>query len=248
MSHAAGRITEISGWVVRARATSPLALREVVLIGNERLIGEVVGLERDAVTIQVYEETEGVAPGDPLYATGQPLSIELGPGLLGGVFDGVQRPLRRLADAEGDFVGRGTRLPALDRETLWDFAPAIQSGQTVYEGDLLGQVMETPALAHPILVPPGINGTVQWIAAAGPRRVADRIALLDSGRELTMLQTWRARVRRPVRESLVPDAPLITLRADRGLDYGRVMAVMGELNRSGCNSISLVTNSSSQAP
>lgn len=210
MSHAAGRITEISGWVVRARATSPLALREVVLIGNERLIGEVVGLERDAVTIQVYEETEGVAPGDPLYATGQPLSIELGPGLLGGVFDGVQRPLRRLADAEGDFVGRGTRLPALDRETLWDFAPAIQSGQTVYEGDLLGQVMETPALAHPILVPPGINGTVQWIAAAGPRRVADRIALLDSGRELTMLQTWRARVRRPVRESLVPDAPLIT--------------------------------------
>ena len=210
MSDAAGRITEISGWVVRARAATPLALREVVLVGNERLIGEVVGLERDEATIQVYEETEGVAPGDPLYATGQPLAIELGPGLLGGVFDGVQRPLRRLADAEGDFIGRGTRLPALDRDAFWDFTPALEPGQVVREGDVLGRVMETPALSHPIVVPPGVSGTVQWIAAAGPRRVADRVALLDDGRELTMLQTWRARVRRPVRESLVPDAPLIT--------------------------------------
>ncbi len=210
MSEAAGVITEISGWVVRARPAIPLALREVVLVGNERLIGEVIALERGAATIQVYEETEGVAPGDPLFATGQPLSIELGPGLLGGVFDGVQRPLRSLAEAEGDFIGRGAQMPALDREKLWDFTPALEAGRDVHEGDILGSVPETPALAHPIVVPPGVSGKVSWIAAAGPLRITDVIARLDDGRELTMLQKWRARVRRPVRERLVPDAPLIT--------------------------------------
>jgi V/A-type H+-transporting ATPase subunit A len=206
----AGVITEISGWVVRARAEVPLALREVVLVGDERLIGEVIALNRGEVTIQVYEETEGVAPGHPLYATGEPLSLELGPGLLGGVFDGVQRPLRMLAEQEGDFIGRGSRLPALDRETLWDFKPAIEAGSDVEPGRVLGTVMETPALPHPIIVPEGVSGNVKWIAAAGPRRITDVIARLDDGRELTMLQKWRARVRRPVRERLVPDAPLIT--------------------------------------
>jgi V/A-type H+-transporting ATPase subunit A len=210
MSDVAGQVTEISGWVVRARAAIPLALREVVLVGHERLIGEVIALARDEATVQVYEETEGVAPGDPLYATGEPLSIELGPGLLGGVFDGVQRPLQKLAGEEGDFIGRGRRMTALDREKLWEFTPAIEAGREVREGDILGRVMETPALEHSILVPAGISGTVQWIAAPGPRRVTDTIARLADGRELTMLQKWRARVRRPVRERLVPDAPLIT--------------------------------------
>ena len=210
MSDAAGHVTEISGWVVRARVAIPLALREVVLVGHQRLIGEVIALARDEATIQVYEETEGVAPGDPLYASGEPLSIELGPGLLGGVFDGVQRPLRKLAEEEGDFIGRGQRMSALDRETLWEFTPEIESGREVREGDVLGRVMETLALAHPIIVPAGMRGTVQWIAPAGPRRVTDTIARLDDGREMTMMQKWRARVRRPVRERLVPDAPLIT--------------------------------------
>lgn len=210
MSDAAGRVIGISGWVVRARPDTPLALREVVLVGRERLIGEVVGLGRDEATIQVYEETEGLAPGDPLYATGEPLAVELGPGLLGGVFDGVQRPLARLAVGEGDFIGRGTRLPALDREKLWDFAPAVEAGARVREGEVIGHVPETPALMHPILVPPGVSGAVRWIAPPGPRRVADAVARLEDGRELTMLQTWRARLRRPVRERLVPDAPLIT--------------------------------------
>ncbi len=206
----AGVVTEISGWVVRARAESALALREVVLVGPEHLIGEVIALDRHDATIQVYEETEGLAPGNPLYATGEPLSVELGPGLLGGVFDGVQRPLRRLGEAEGDFIGRGTRLSALDRETLWDFTPAVKPGTEVWEGDRFGVVRETAALAHPILVPIGTHGLVQWIAPAGPRRVTDAIARMEDGRELTMMQTWRVRVRRPVREQLVPDAPLIT--------------------------------------
>ena len=204
----AGRITEISGWVVRAEPAIPLALREIVLAGNERLTGEVVALDRREATIQVYEDTEGLAPDDPIFATGEPLTIELGPGLLGGVFDGIQRPLRALADREGDFIGRGQRMPALDREKLWDFTPAIEVGREVHEGDVVGSVMETAALTHPILAFAG--GTVQWIASAGPRRVCDVIARFDDGRELTTMQKWRARVRRPVRERLLPDAPLIT--------------------------------------
>ena len=210
MSDLAGTITEISGWVVHARADVPLALREVVLVGRERLIGEVIALDHADATIQVYEETEGVAPGDPIHATGEPLAVELGPGLLGGVFDGVQRPLRRLAESEGDFIGRGSRMPALDREKLWDFTPLLEAGCRLQAGDILGRVMETPALAHPIALPPGVTGKLQWISEAGPRRVTDAIARLDDGRELSMLQTWRVRVRRPVRERLIPDAPLIT--------------------------------------
>ena len=206
----AGVIIEISGWVVRARLDKPLALREVVLIGNERLIGEVIALDRHEATIQVYEETEGVAPGEPVESTGEPLSIELGPGLLGGVFDGIQRPLRRLADSEGDFIGRGLQMPALDRDKLWEFTPSIDAGAAIREGDVLGQVMETQALAHPILVPEAMSGTLAWIAPAGPRRITDAIARLDDGREVTMLRKWRVRVRRRVREHLTPDAPLIT--------------------------------------
>jgi V/A-type H+-transporting ATPase subunit A len=208
MSEAAGRITEISGWVVRAQPATPLALRELVLVGNERLIGEVVALDRQEATIQVYEETEGVAPGDPLFATGEPLTVELGPGLLGGIFDGIQRPLRSLADLEGDFIGRGQRLQALDRDKLWDFTPAVETGRELREGDVVGNVMETPAFRHPIVSP--VGGKVQWIAPAGPRRVSDVVVRFEDGRELTMLQRWRVRVRRPVRERLLPDAPLIT--------------------------------------
>ncbi|HLJ73424.1 MAG TPA: V-type ATP synthase subunit A [Thermoanaerobaculia bacterium] len=213
MSEVSGRITEISGWTVRARAEVPLTMREVVLVGPERLIGEVVTLEQHEATIQVYEETAGVAPGDPLVATGEPLSIELGPGLLGGVFDGVQRPLAALAAAEGDFIARGRRLPALDREKLWDFQPKVVVGADVVPGTILGSIAETTAIVHPILVPPGVTGRVMSIAPAGPRRLTDVIAEIDSGKKvniLTMLQRWRARAPRQIAERLGPDAPLIT--------------------------------------
>jgi V/A-type H+-transporting ATPase subunit A len=208
--NAAGIVIEISGWVVRARVNAPLAMREVVLVGNDSLLGEAIALHGDEATIQVYEDTEGLAPGDPLFATGEPLSLELGPGLLGGVFDGVQRPLQQLADREGDYIGRGKHLPALDREKLWDFTPSLEAGRSIHEGDVLGSVPETAALAHRILVPHGARGTLQWIAPAGPRRVTDVIARLDNGRELTMLQKSRVRVPRPVRERLAPDTPLVT--------------------------------------
>jgi len=209
----AGRVTEISGWTVRVRAEQPLSLREVVLIGTERLIGEVVALERHEAIVQVYEETAGIAPGDPLFATGEPLSLELGPGLLGGIFDGVQRPLSALAVAEGDFISRGRRVPPLDREKLWNFQPEIQSGAEVHPGTILGRVAETPALSHPILVPPGVAGRLSSIADSGPRKVTDVIAQIDDGKKvkiLTMLQRWRARVPRPIAARTAPAAPLIT--------------------------------------
>ena len=191
-------LIEISGWVVRARTDTPLSLREVVHVGNERLLGEVIALDRDVATIQVYEETAGLAPGDPLFPTGEPLSIELGPGLLGGVFDGVQRPLGALADAEGDFIGRGRRLPPLDREKLWEFVPQPAEG-------VLGYVQETASIRHPILA----EGAAEWLAPRGLYRVTDPIAMIG-GKPITMLHRWRAREPRPAGERLPPESPLIT--------------------------------------
>jgi len=204
---AGATVTEVAGWVVRARVRRPLSLRETVLVNG--LFGEVIALERDLATIQVYEDTTGIAPGDPVVATGEPLTIELGPGLLGGIFDGIQRPLDALAAADGDFIGRGRRLPALDRMKLWCFEPLAQVGGDVHEGDVLGQVQETHALLHPIVVPPKINGRLLSIAPAGPRRVTDVVARVGE-HELTLMQRWRARVPRPFRERLPLDAPLIT--------------------------------------
>lgn len=211
---AAGVLTEISGWVVRARVSSPLSLREIVYVGSERLLGEVVALERTIAVIQAYEETESLAPGDPIYTSGSPLVMELGPGLLGEVFDGVQRPLGALAARDGDFIRAGTRLPALDRERLWPFEPTVAIGAEVRGGSELGRVQETAALLHPILVPPDVEGRVVAIAPAGAMRVADVVARIESAdgqsREVTMIQRWRARVSRPVEERLPLSEPLIT--------------------------------------
>ncbi len=200
-------LSEISGWVVKARVDEPLALREVVYVGSERLIGEVVALDRSIAVIQVYEDTEGLAPGDRVYASGSPLEIELGPGLLGEVFDGVQRPLGALASRDGDFIRAGTRLPPLDREKLWPWTPSVTAGAEVTAGTELGRVQETGAIAHPILAT--ASGHITSIASAGSYRITDAIAQID-GRDATMLQTWRARVPRPVAERLPLSEPLIT--------------------------------------
>lgn len=194
---------------MRATTDAPLALREVVFAGDDKLLGEVIALDRHEATVQVYEETEGIAPGDPLFSTGEPLSIELGPGLLGGVFDGVQRPLESLALAEGDVLRRGSRMPALDREKRWKFDRRIEKGAEAKPGTILGVVQETPAVAHPIVVPPGVSGTITFIADDGLYTIEDRIAEVDE-KPLTMLQRWRARVARPVSERLPVDVPLIT--------------------------------------
>lgn len=216
----AGRLVSVEGAVVRARLDAPVALGEEARVGEQQLLAEVIALDGHTATAQVYEETTGLRPGMPLFAAGEPLTVELGPGLLGSVFDGIQRPLEALARAEGDFLGRGRRLPALDRDRLWPWTPRAVVGDLVGEGAILGVVPESAALEHRVLVPPGFGGRLVDVAAAGPRRVADPIARIETapGRvvELTMMQRWRVRTPRPFRQRLAPSTPMIT--AQRVLD------------------------------
>jgi V/A-type H+-transporting ATPase subunit A len=209
----AGRLTEIAGALVRARAGGPVALGEVVRVGAEGLLGEAVALERDVVTAQVYEDTAGLRPGDPFRTTGQPLSVELGPGLLGAVFDGIQRPLERLAQAEGDFLDRGHTAPALDRERAWPFEPRVAAGDEVAPGAVLGVVAETPALEHRVLAPPGVEGRLLEVAAAGPLRVEQTVARVASPAgevAVRLMHTWPVRRARPFRERLALALPMVT--------------------------------------
>lgn len=209
-----GRLVAISGSVVRAETDEAVGLGEVARVGDQGLLGEVIALDGRSVTIQVYEETAGLAPGAPLHVTGSPLQVELGPGLLGGVFDGVQRPLERLAQTQGDFLGRGQRAAALDRNRRWEFTPRLSPGVEVAAGMLLGTVPETHALEHRIMVPPGVAGRLQDITPRGPRHVTDIIARVEtpSGTVLSlpMLQTWRVRAPRPCAERLPVAMPMIT--------------------------------------
>ena len=200
-------LTRISGAVVEAECESAVSLGEVVYVGRERLLGEVVALDSRIVTAQVYEDTSGLAPGDPFEPGGDPLVAELGPGLLGNVFDGIERPLPRLAEAQGDFLLRGLRAPALDRDRLWPFTPSLGPGARVEPGTVLGTVPETPSLQHRILAT--ASGELTWIAPAGPARVSDVIARVG-GVEQRMLQTWRVRKPRPVKARLPPALPMIT--------------------------------------
>lgn len=210
----AGRLSAVSGTVARAETDSPLTLGEVVLVGKSGLFGEVIALEVGFATLQLYEETEGLAPGDPVLSTGEPVTAELGPGLLGGVFDGLQRPLEALADAHGDFLGRGLRLAALDRRRLWDFLPCVRPGDLVSGGAVVGTVRETPALEHRVLVPPGVSGRVVEVAAAGPKTIEETVVRLEASggerRDLVMFHVWRVRAPRPCRRRLAPEAPLVT--------------------------------------
>ncbi len=208
-----GRIIGIAGSVVSAATTSPLSMGEVVRVGAERLVGEVIALEADSATAQVYEDTTGLAAGEPIFATGSPLEVELGPGLLGAVFDGLARPLEALASADGDFVKRGRSLPALDRDRAWDFEPRAAVGATVSPGSLLGVVPETRAIEHRVLVPPGIAGRVVEVAPSGPRRVSDSIAKVETETgvvALPLFQRWRVRSPRPFAERLPLSIPLLT--------------------------------------
>jgi V/A-type H+-transporting ATPase subunit A len=211
---AAGRLVSISGAVIRARLERVVMLGEVMLIGDERLLGEVVELEHHTATLQVYEETSGLTAGSPIFATGQPLAVELGPGLLGAVFDGIQRLLPRLAESQGNFLGRGQHAAALDRDRLWTFLPTVASGDVISGGSVLGTVQETAAIEHRVLAPPMANGRVVDITSPGPHRISDVVATLalpdGSLSELSMLQRWRVRRPRPFRERLPPSMPMLT--------------------------------------
>jgi V/A-type H+-transporting ATPase subunit A len=211
---AAGRLVSISGAVIRARLEHAVMLGEVMLIGDERLLGEVVELEHQMATLQVYEETSGLTAGSPVFATGQPLAVELGPGLLGGVFDGIQRLLPLLAESQGSFLGRGQHAAALDRNRLWGFQPSVEPGDVVTGGAILGTIEETAAITHRVLVPPATTGRIIDVVKPGPHRVGDvvaALALTDGSRsELSLLQRWRVRRPRPFRERLPASMPMLT--------------------------------------
>ena len=208
-----GRIIEILGPVVRARLSAPMALGEVGFAGDERLIGEVISIAADVVTLQVYESTVGMCAGAPLFACGRPLSAELGPGLLGGTFDGLQRPLAVLAQSDGDMLRRGRHPPALDRVRRWRFAPRAAAGGPVSAGDVLGAVNDPPALEHRVVVPPGVAGRLTAIAGPGDYRIDEALATIATpcgDVPVSLVSWWPARVPRPYAARLALDRPLVT--------------------------------------
>lgn len=205
-------ILRVSGPLVVAKNCLGAKMYDVVYVSDGRLIGEVIELKDDLASIQVYEETSGIGPGEPVYLSGEPLSVELGPGLLSSVYDGIQRPLNMMRQKSGDFIGRGIALPGLDRDKKWGFKPKLRSGDKVTGGDILGLVQETPLLAHKVLVPPAIQGTLKEIYE-GDFRIEDTIARVQTEKGLTeikMLQRWPVRKSRPIKEKLMPHEVLTT--------------------------------------
>ena len=203
-----GEIYRISGPVVIISGLNT-KMYDVVKVGNEGLMGEVIGIEGDKSTVQVYEETSGLKPGEPVENTGMSLSVELGPGLLESIYDGIQRPLPVLKDSMGDFIKRGVSANGLSREKEWDFVPTVNKGDKVKGGDIIGTVQETVNIQQRILVPPNISGTVDEIKS-GKFKVDEVICTLSDGTELTMMQKWPVRKPRPVGKKVMPGTPLIT--------------------------------------
>lgn len=203
-----GTILRISGPVIIARGMKGSKMYDVVKVGNEALRGEIIRLEGEEAVIQVYEDTTGLMVGEPVVNTEQPLSVELGPGLLASIYDGVQRPLPVLMQMSGDFIARGIYAPGLDREKKWEFVPAVKAGDTVVTGDIIGTVREFH-FDHRILVPHGAAGTVTDIAA-GSFTVEETVCTLDGKTPLTLMHTWPVRIPRPHKKKLDPVLPLIT--------------------------------------
>jgi V/A-type H+-transporting ATPase subunit A len=223
LSGSVGRIYRVAGPLVVAEGLSKVMMYEVVRVGNEGLIGEVIAIRGGRVYIQVYEETSGLTVGERVEATGRPLSAELGPGLIGSIYDGLQRPEKEIGLRTGSiFIKRGTRLPPLNRDVKWGYTRnrEVGVGDKVGPGDILGYVRETPLVEHRIMVPPDVSGYVKWLADDGEYTVEDTIAIVTSeGRdiEVKMYQLWPIRKSRPYQEKLNPVKPLIT--GIRVIDY-----------------------------
>jgi len=208
-----GKIDRVAGPVVVASGMLGARMYELVKVGNSGLIGEVIRVEADRATIQVYEETTGIKPGETVLRTGHPLSVELGPGLINQFFDGTQRPLPVLLNQAGAFIRRGVSAPALDRTKKWEFTPSLKKDEKVTGGDILGEVPETVLVKHRILVPPDVSGTLKSIVPRGEYTLEDPIAELESGGEskkLFLMHSWPVRIPRPIREKVPSDNPLIT--------------------------------------
>ncbi len=213
MSQQIGEVMWISGPVVRATGSRQVSMLELVEVGEEHLVGEIIGLQADTITIQVYEETSGLHPGAPIFGTGMPLSVELGPGLLRSIFDGIQRPLPELELRTGSFISRGMHIPPLDRNVRWDFQPTLSTGEKVTGGEIIGLVPETLALEHRAMIPPGMEGTLSWVASAGEYTIEEPVARIENHQgvhEIFMLQRWPIRKPRPFRSRQRHAEPLIT--------------------------------------
>jgi V/A-type H+-transporting ATPase subunit A len=201
-----GEIYRVAGPVVTATGITP-RMYDVIQVGKEGLMGEVIKIVGDKTIIQVYEDTSGIAPGEKVVDTGQPLVAELGPGLLGSVYDGIQRPLPVLMAKMGDFIQRGVSAPGLDHTVKWPFTPVVKKGDKVVAGQIIGTVPEK-SIVHKVMVPPGISGIIDDIKS-GEFTVDETVAVV-SGKKVTMLQKWPVRIGRPFSVKTAPDTPLVT--------------------------------------
>lgn len=208
-----GKIYKVAGPLIVATGMADVHMYDVVRVSDKRLIGEIIELRGDRASIQVYEDTTGIGPGEPVYLTGEPLTAELGPGLIESIFDGIERPLTEIYKQTGDRINRGVEVDKLDREKEWSFVPVAEVGRQLKGGDVLGTVEETPAVTQKIMVPHDINGTLEWIHA-GHATITEPIAKIknDKGeiKEICMLQKWPVRKRRPYEQKLSPTEPMVT--------------------------------------
>lgn len=207
-----GTVVKISGPLVVAEGMRDANMFDVVRVSEQKLIGEIIEMHGDRASIQVYEETAGLGTGEKVVSTGEPMSVELGPGLIGSIFDGIQRPLDDIRKVCGNNLKRGVEVPSLKREKLWQFTPSVKEGDRVVGGDIIGTVPETDIVLHKILVPNGVEGVVKKISA-GEFHVDDTVCVLETDkgeRELSMFQKWAVRRGRPYRKKLSPDMPLVT--------------------------------------
>ncbi|MBS3749055.1 MAG: ATP synthase subunit A [Candidatus Thermoplasmatota archaeon] len=208
-----GRITRISGPVIEADGMKGAKMYDVVRVGKENLIGEIIRLNREVATIQVYEDTNGLKPGEIVKSTDNPLSVALGPGLLTNIYDGIQRPLPTIFNQTGDFIRRGVEANALDQEKKWKFTPTIKNGEQVTGGDIIGTVEETSIVTHKIMIPPKVSGTLKTIKDEGEYTVKEIIAEVETDHgtvPVRMQQYWPVRTPRPIKKKNDPNIPLIT--------------------------------------
>jgi len=208
-----GKITRIAGPLVEANGMKGSQMYEAVVVSDSQLIGEIIQLRGDNASIQVYEDTTGLRPGEPVKNTGKPLSVELGPGVLKSIYDGIQRPLELIRNKAGDFITRGITVPAIDKKKKWKFVPKVKEGAKVSGGDIIGEIKETAAIINKVMVPPGISGTVTHISE-GSFTVEDSVCELktENGKlvEITPMQVWPVRKPRPINRKLAPEMPLVS--------------------------------------
>jgi V/A-type H+/Na+-transporting ATPase subunit A len=209
-----GVIVKVSGPLVVANGMKTAKMYEVVKVSEEKLLGEIIEINGDEASIQVYEDTTGIGPGEPVYLTGETMTVELGPGLLESIYDGIQRPLELLEEKAGPFISRGLEVPALDRKKKWDFLPIAKNGETIYAGDILGEVQETTLIKHKIMLPLTIEEAKIIDIKAGPHTLDEEIITIEDNKgkthKLTMLQKWSIRNPRPFKAKKVPNIPLVT--------------------------------------